>query len=101
MLHDQRHSRHGAAGVGQAVLRQVAGICAALACDVAVVQALNTGEHFQESRLAGAVRAHQSLAVTRRNQPVETLKENLWAETLTGLRELEHKERHLALAIGH
>jgi hypothetical protein len=79
-----------AAGKRQAVLRQVAEGDALLHGDGAGVETLDAGEHFQQRRFTGAVRAHQAGALVGGDHPVEMFEENLGAVALSRPVELDH-----------
>src|ERR1700722_10582974 len=55
-----------------------------------VVEGVDPGQHFHQRGLAGAVRAHQSDAITWRDEPIGIFEEKLMAETFSGARELNH-----------
>ncbi len=73
---ENRHAfdEHAAAGEREAVLREVAGADAARDAELAVVERLHPGEHFQQCGFAAAVGAHQAGTVLGRDHPVEFFK---------------------------
>ena len=74
----------GAPGERDAILRQIARADAFHHVDGAVVEPLDSGEHFQERRFAGAVGADDADALLRRDQPVEIFKKNFGSEAFPG-----------------
>ena len=89
---ENRHAfgEDAAAGEREAVLRQVAGADAARDAELAVVERLHAGQHFEQRGFAAAVRAHQAGAVLGRDHPVEIFKQQLGAEALAGAGKLDH-----------
>ena len=88
------------AGEREPVLRQVAGANAARDAELSVVQRFQAGQHFEQRRFTGAVRAHQAGAVLGRDHPVEIFKQELLAEALAGAGELDHLRSIFAFAHG-
>ena len=82
---EHRHAfgEHGAAGERQPILRQVAGADAFGAADGAVIETF-VPRDLQQRGFAGAVRAHETDAVARRDQPVSSFEQQLVAEALAG-----------------
>ena len=83
---EHRHAfgKHGASGKREAILRQISGRRAFGNNQRAVVQRVQAGENLHQRGLAGSVRAHQSDAVSGRDQPVGIFKEKFVAETFSG-----------------
>ena len=80
----------GTAGEVDAVLREIAGADPLHDVERAIVEALNSGERFEQGGLAGAVRADDADALLRGEEPVEVLKKNFGAEAFAGFGELNH-----------
>lgn len=81
----------GAAGEGEAILRQVADGHAFGALHRAVVERVEPGENLHERGLAGAVGADEGGALVGRDEPVGVFKEKFVTETFAGVGELKHK----------
>jgi hypothetical protein len=79
---------HGAARVGEAVLRQVADGQPCRLHDGAVVRVLQAGQHLEQRGLAGAVRAAQADAVAVTDLPGDVFEERPDAEGLGDVCEL-------------
>ncbi len=82
--------KNGTAADLQPILRQITDTDALHGGDRAVVKRLHTGNDFQQGRFARAVPAHEAGAFFRRDQPVETVKQQLMSEPLSGSGELQH-----------
>src|SRR5256886_4860785 len=65
-------------------LRQIAGADAFGNADGAIVECFQSAEKFQQRGFSRAVRAHQTDAVLRRDQPVHSLEQALMAITFSG-----------------
>ena len=79
-----------AAGVGEAVLRQVADGQRRRLEDGARVGLVEPGHHLEQRRLAGAVRPAQADALAIRDLPRDVVEEDAVAEGLGEVRELDH-----------
>ena len=75
---------------GEAILWQVAGTDSLGANDAALIKRLNSRKHLQQSGFARPIRSHNAHAVVGRDEPIEILKQELVAETLSGIDELNH-----------
>jgi hypothetical protein len=80
----------GAAGVHQAVLRQIADGQIGGLDDVAAVAFLEPGEHLEQRRLAGAVGTAERNALAVVNLPGHPVEQDALAERLGERRELDH-----------
>ena len=63
--------------------------------DRAVVEAFGASQNLQQRGFAGAVRAHQSHPVARRDHPVRSFEQELVAIAFAGGGELEHSFNRL------
>ena len=91
LLHGQqvaehRHAfgQHRASGKRQAVLREVARSDPLSEADFAVIERIEARQHLEQSALARAVRSHQANARAWRDEPIEILKQQFGAESLSG-----------------
>ena len=84
--------KDGAAGEGEAILGKVAGADAPGGGQRSIIQGFDSGKDLEQGGFPSAVCAHNSGAITRSDQPVELLKEQLGPESLAGGRELDHGE---------
>ena len=84
---------HRAPAVGQAVLRQVAERQRIGFLDDARIGLVEAGEHLEQRRLAGAVRAAQADAIAIADLPGDVLEQHLLAERFRDVLELQHEAR--------
>ena len=96
-LRKNRHAlgEHGASGERQPILRQVSRADALGPADGAVIEAFGARQNLQQGGFAGAVRAHQTHAVARRDHPVRPFEEELVAIAFAGGGELKHSFNRL------
>ena len=88
----------GPAGVGQAVLRQIADRQRRRLEDGAAVRLVEPGHHAQQRGLAGAVRAAQAHPLARSDLPGDVVEQDAVAESFREGGELNHSPRALAAA---
>ena len=85
-LRKDRHAlgEHGAPGERQPILRQISGADALGPADGAIVEAFGARQNLQQGGFAGAVCAHQTHAVARRDHPVRSFEQELVAIAFAG-----------------
>ena len=90
---EHRHAfiEDGAAFKTKPILRQIAEGRVPGGDDRAVVERLEAGENFQQRGFTGAIRADQSDAGVRSDEPVKIFEEKFGAEAFTGGGELDHR----------
>src|SRR6185437_7103306 len=92
---------HRAARKIDAILRKVAGDNALCGIDRPIVERLNLRQNLQQRRLPRTIRADNTNALLRRNQPIEIFKKNAGAEAFPGFGKLNHGELREDLQVNY
>ena len=83
---EHRHAfgEDGAPGKGESILGKISGSNSFGYRDAAVIQSFRAGKNFQKRRFAGAICAHQTDAVVRRDQQINAVEQQFVAIAFSG-----------------